>query len=219
MMGWFMGVGIALFAVAVLVFTGFPRRLWMVAATALTLAATGYVIQGSPGVEGHPVTHEEAKVELDPDLLKLRDAMFGNFAFSNPDFGAADAMLRNNAPDEAATVLLAGVKRVPQNAAVWTWLGVTLADRDDGMVSPSSRFAFERAMAVAPKHPGPPYFLGFALIRSGHLAEGRPYWARAVELTPPTLAYRPALVAQLARLDAYLQAQGAQPAPATPPQE
>ncbi len=42
---------------------GFPRRLWMVAATALMLGAAGYALQGNPGLAGHPVTTAEVPVD------------------------------------------------------------------------------------------------------------------------------------------------------------
>jgi cytochrome c-type biogenesis protein CcmH len=217
MSGWVMFILLALLASVLLALIAFPRRLWMFAATALTLGATGYVVQGKPDLAGHPVANEHRQAEVDPDLLKLRDAMFGNFALNHPIFVTADALARGGDPKAAAEWILNGVGKYPNDAGGWAWLGLTLADRDGGIVSPSSRFAFDRAVKVAPKHPGPPFFLGYALIRSGQVAEARPYWARAVELTPANAEYRDLLVQQLANLDARLHPEQPAAAPTSAP--
>ena len=46
MMGWLMLALVAVAAGLLLALTGYPRRLWTIAATALTLGATGYAWQG-----------------------------------------------------------------------------------------------------------------------------------------------------------------------------
>ncbi|MEI9928185.1 MAG: cytochrome c biogenesis factor-like protein [Sphingomonas sp.] len=151
-MGWLMLAALALGAALVLGAIGFPRRLWMVAATALTLGAAGYAFQGSPDLAGHPVTTAEVPVKVDPELIAMREAMFGRFNFSYTYFSAADAMTRMGAPDSAVKVMLGAVNKGPQDIGSWTGLGLTLADHDHGL-SPAARFAFERAMALNPLHP------------------------------------------------------------------
>lgn len=203
-MGWVILIGLALASGALLLLIGFPRHLWMIGATALTLGAAGYAFQGNPGLAGSPVTHVKKPIEVDPDLVALREAMFGRFNQSYGYFAISDAMLRVGSPDEAAIAMQGAVRKAPNDAALWTGLGTTLAERDGGVVTPAARFAFDRAIALAPKHPGPPYFLGLALARTGELTEARALWARAVALTPEKLSYRPALVAQLANLDRFI---------------
>ena len=74
----------------------------------------------------------------------------------------------------------------------------------DGGVSPAARFAFDRAMKLAPDHPGPPFFLGLELIRSGAFREARPWWRRAYRLTPTGIGYRQAIGERLALLEQFL---------------
>jgi cytochrome c-type biogenesis protein CcmH len=209
-MGWLILFGIALAAGLLLWLTGFPRKLWTVAATALMLAAAGYAWQGSPGLAGHQVSAVQAKGEIDPEVIAIRDAMFGQFNFTWASFMRADAMTRIGARDTAARAMILTVRQAPGDAGAWAWLGIKLAENDGGQVSPAAKFAFDRALWLAPQHPGPPFFYGLALIREGKFAEARPYWAKAVELAPAKASYRGQLLMRLLLLDRFLQAQAAQ---------
>ena len=187
----------------------------------LTLGATGYAWQGSPDLAGHPVTQADKKGEVDPDEVLLREAMFGRFNNSWSYFNAADAMTRTGAPDLAVVAMQGATIKYPADAALWTGLGIKLSEHDRG-VSPAALFAFNRGIELWPDHPGPVFFLGLAYVRMGQLAEARPYWVRAVALTPATTGYREVLVAQLDWLDRRLaegvarqqQQLGVTPAPA-----
>ena len=66
-------------------------------------------------------------------------------------------------------------------------------------------------MRVAPDHPGPPFFLGWAYVRAGQLALARPYWAHALRLSPAKAEYRDDIAKRLALLDAYLAQAKRQP--------
>lgn len=212
MMGWAMLLLLAVLAGALLWLVGFPRRLWTIAATALTLGAAGYAWQGEPGLPGRNVTVEEKTGEVDPNLVAMREAMFGRFNFTWGMYAQSDAMTRGGKPGLAVQAMLNGTRMSPQDAGIWTGLGLAFVEHDGGLVSPAARLAFERGIALSPQHPGPPFFLGMALARSGQLAEARPFLAKAVELTPENIAYREVLVGQLARLDATLAEQAGQPA-------
>lgn len=210
MMGWAILAAIAFATALLLWLTGFPRKLWTVAATALTLGAAGYAWQGSPGLAGHPVSAVQKAGEIDPDIVAIRDGMFGRFNFTWASFARADAMTRAGAPDTAVRAMILTVRQAPGNAGAWAWLGIKLAENDGNQVSPASKFAFDHAERLAPQHPGPPFFHGLALIREGKFAEARPFWARAVELTPAEASYRGQLVGRLFLLDGFLEAKAAE---------
>lgn len=209
-MGWVMLLAIALGAALLLWLTGFPRKLWTVAATALTLGAAGYAWQGSPGLGGHPVTAVKKTNEIDPEVIAIRDAMFGRFNFTWGSFMRADAMTRAGAPDTAVRAMILTTRQASGDAGAWTWLGIKLAENDGNQVSPAAKFAFDRALQLAPQHPGPPFFYGLALIREGRFDEARPLWAKAAELTPEKASYRPALLVRLFLLDQFLAAKAAE---------
>lgn len=213
MMGWLLFLALAVAAALLLWLFRFPRRLWAVPATAVMLGAAGYAWQGSPGLAGHSVEAGKQEGQIDPEIVALRESLFGRFNFDAAYFMAADAMTRSGSPQSAARVMTGAVRKAPQDAGLWTWAGVVLAQNDGNQISPAARFAFERALALAPRHPGPPFFYGLAQIREGKLAEARGSWAKAVELTPADASYRGQLVARLFLLDRFLEAQQGGPAP------
>lgn len=212
-MGWLLFLGLAIAAGLLLWLLRYPRRLWAVPAMAVMLGGAGYAWQGSPGLAGQSVEAAKQEGQIDPELVALREAFFGRFNFDAAYFMASDAMERSGSTQAAAKVMIGAVRKAPDDAALWTWAGVVVAQNDGNQISPASRFAFQRAMTLAPKHPGPAFFYGLAHIREGKLAEARPFWAKAVELTPSNASYRGELLTRLFLLDRFLESQQAGPAP------
>ena len=207
MMGWAMLAAMAAGAALLLVLLRFPRRLWTVPATALMLGAAGYAWQGSPTVAGHPVAAEGRAGRIDANLTALREAMFGKFGTYAWSYAvAADRMKLSGKPDLELAVWQGAVRKAPNDPALWTGFGVALAEHDR-QVSPAARFAFERALALNPKHPGPPFFYGLALVREGRFADARPWWEKAVALTPAKASYRNELVMRLIALEMVIAEQ------------
>ncbi|MDH4743264.1 cytochrome c biogenesis factor-like protein [Sphingomonas sp. CBMAI 2297] len=207
-MGWGMLATVAVVAVLALALLRYPRRLWTVPATAIMLGAAGYAWQGSPGLPGHPVAPGGQRVEVDQGLIDLRDAMFGKYGTYAWSYGnLADAMLRQGDRERAVKVWQGAVRQVPEDVALWTGFGSALAEYDGNQISPAAQFAFDKAFALAPEHPGPPFFYGLALVRANRFAEAEPWWEKAVALTPAKASYRQALMARLLMLEAFLQEQ------------
>lgn len=218
MMGWAMLGALALATAIVLAVMRFPRRMWTVAATGMMLGAAGYAWQGSPTLAGHPVSAEKRAGEVDAEMVALREAMFGKYGTYVYSYGtAAESMIREGRPDLATAVWLGAVRKFPGDYALWTGLGLALAEHDGNQISPAAQLAFERALALNPAHPGPPFFLGLALVRAGRFAEARPYWAKAVALAPETISYRDELRIRLALLDRLLASQAGQAGPQQQP--
>lgn len=205
-MGWIaLGLIGVLAAVALWLF-GVARPLWSFIGAGLMLGATGYAVQGRPGLPGDPVEAFARPIALDEALIALRGDMLGRYTGEAAYLTLADGLTRAGNPRAAVQVMLGGVAYAPKSYVLWTWLGMAYARHDGGAVSPAARLAFEQAMRLAPRHPAPPFFLGVALIQSGDFAAARPYWARALALTPKGLSYRPAIADRLAILDKYLAA-------------
>lgn len=207
MIGWVMLGGIAVIALLVLAVTRYPIRLWAVPATAIMLGAAGYTWQGSPGLPGHPVRPDAQKAEVDQGLIDLRDQMFGKYGtFAWSYANLADGMARTGNPELAVAVWQGAVRKVPEDVALWTGFGLALAEHDGNQISPAAQLAFDKALALSPSHPGPPFFYGLALIRANRFAEAKPWWEKAVALTPETAPYHRELAMRLLALDAFLQA-------------
>lgn len=215
-MGWLALALIGIAAAGGLRLIGVSREMWWFVGAALMLGATGYALQGSPTVPSHPVTANATPIEVDADLVALRGKMFGIATGEAAFMGTADALIRGGDLRSASSLILSGIHQSPRSAMLWTGLGEVLAQHDGDTMSPASRFAFRRAVALAPEHPGPPFFLGVAFIRARQLPAARAAWARALQLTPPTAAYHDELAQRLALLDQFLAENGGAPGAPAP---
>lgn len=203
-MGWLTLFLLGGATMALLVTLGVERRLWSLAGAALMLGATGYALQGRPGLPSQPARPAVARAADDPGLIALRDRMLGHWTAQGAYLIAADAMERAGEKRAAVQAVLGGLRRYPDNLALWVGLGNVLAAHDGGRVSPPALFAFRQAARLGPEHPGPPFFLGLAYIRAGDFAAARPWWARALALTPTGVSYHRDIAERLQALDAYL---------------
>ncbi|MGU3390937.1 tetratricopeptide repeat protein [Sphingomonas sp. M1A8_2b] len=207
LMGWvWLGV-IGAGAFALLAVLKVNRVLWTMVAAALMLGAAGYAWQGQPGLAGHSVSTGLAPTPDDGAMLELRDQMLERYTGAAAYLVAADAMTRIGDRRAAVQVLLGGIRVAPKSLVLWTGLANALTAHDANQVSPPALFAFQQAMRLAPRHPAPPFFLGLAYVRAGEFATARPYWAKALALTPAGISYRGEIAARLALLDRLLAAQ------------
>ena len=202
-MGWLWLALIGIGAAFVLWRAGVARELWAFAGAALMLGAAGYAWQGHPFLAGDSVKPDTQPFEVDPATTDLRDAMFGRFTADWSYLMAGDGMLRAGDARAAILWILGGINHFPNSAALWTGLGSAYAQHDGNIVSPEALFAFHRAMQLAPKHPGPPFFLGLAYVRAGQYSQALPYWRRALALTPPAVSYRKPIALRLMLLERY----------------
>jgi hypothetical protein len=209
-MGWLMLALIGAVTVLLLWRLGLPKLVWTTAGAALLFGATGYALQGSPSLPASPAKPQSTQLDVAPDIVELRGAFFGRFTGDSAYQTAADAMIRNSDPASAVRVTLGGINRNPKSAALWTELGSVLVTHDAGNVSPAALFAFRHAMQLAPRHPGPPFFLGLGYAQSGQLQNARMWWARSLELSPPGASYRTAIQERLMLLDQFIAMSRAQ---------
>lgn len=211
-MGWLFLLALGAGAMALLVVLGVPRLLWSFVGAALMLGGAGYAWQGSPTLAGAVPDKRPALAPDDPEMITLRDEMLGRFTLDSAYLIAADAMTAGGDSRTAVRVLLGGLNKLPRSYVLWTALGSAYARHDGGQVSPAARFAFDQARRLAPGQPGPDFFEGLAVARTGDLAAVRPYWARALRLTPVGTSYRGEVAMRLAILDRVLSMQRAAPA-------
>lgn len=215
MMGLAIALGLMLAAAAGLVLLGLPRRIWAFAASALLIGGAGYALQGRPGQPAAPAIADEAKYPTEPSIVDLREQLFGRFNREAAYFTIADALEGAGDTAGACKIMVNGVRHGPRDAALWTWLGTTIATRD-GAVSPAARLAFHRALQLVPTHPGPPFFTGLAYARAGQLDEARRYWAEALARAPAEAPYHEPIAKRLRLLDMLIdfrrRAQAAQQA-------
>ncbi len=198
-----------------------PRAAWELTGAALLFGLAGYAVQGHPGTPGAPKAPAEDQKTADAELLRQRQAMGDKFGQGQSWLVVSDALSRAGQFRAAADLLGQAVKRNPNDADLWVALGNALTGHSDGTITPAAEFAFRRAAAINPDHPGPPFFMGMALAQSGRLKDARDVWAALLARAPADAPWRPDLTQRLARLDQLIAmtsgAPGSAPMPPPPP--
>ena len=195
MTGWVAFALIAVTTAALLALLRLPRSLWPLGGAALLLGAAGYAWQGDPALPASAPA-AAAPQPLSDAYIKARNELFGQFGGESMYFGVSDAALRVGDTDTAARILTGGVDYKPDNAAMWSELGTVIA-LHDRTVSPAAAIVFRRAIALAPDHPGPPFFFALAYIRAGQAEAALPLLRRAGALATKGSAAHDAMAALL----------------------
>lgn len=203
MNGWWMLALIGVAATAALWAAGVARPLWSMVGAALMLGAAGYALQEHAGLGERLASADAVPVAVAPEIVDLRGSLLGRFTGDGAYLMASDALMRAGSRGSGANVVLLGLNHYPRSLTLWTGLGTALAQHD-GTMSPAAKLAFDQATRLAPDHPAPPFFEGLAYIQSGDLRAARPYWARALALSPAGVSYRRDIALRLAALDTVI---------------
>jgi cytochrome c-type biogenesis protein CcmH len=203
-MNWLILLLVGIATTGLLWALGVSRRLWTIAGAALMLGAAGFAAQGPRHLTGKPVAANVEPIVIDPGMVAFRDAVFAPSPADGLARASADARLREGDARGAIAGLARDLAARPDDAVLWTALGYTLALHDHGL-SPSAKFAFRRAVTLAPKTPGPAFFLGMAQVDAGDVAAARPAWAYALSVTPANAPYRPDIAERIAAIDQFIK--------------
>ena len=220
-MSWLPIIGLALlaFIVAALILR-MKRGGYMLFGATLLFGLTGYALQGAPAMPGSPKPAQARPSEAGFAMIDSRRALFDEGRPPANMLVLADGFARKGQHGDAAEILRGSLRDAPQDAESWVALGNALVEHAEGQLTPASLYAYGKADAAAPGHPGAPYFLGVALIRSGQPAQARGIWAEVLEEAPADAAWREPFAERLARLDellARMAAEGVGPAPGSAP--
>ena len=218
-MTWVLVGGLALLVfLAVVILFRLPRSGWEVLGAALLVGIAGYALQGSPGLPGAPKAPPERIAGGGTAAVGERQKLEQGAVQGNQHVIIADALARHGQFADAAEVLRGAVDKDPANAEAWLAMGNALVGHAEGTISPAAIYAYGRAARAAPDSPGPPFFLGMAMIQSGQIAQGRQLWADLLARSPKEAPWRGDLEKRLGELDSFMArqmaAQGGSPAPA-----
>lgn len=203
-MGWIWLFAIGLAAFALLRFGGMTRSLATLAGAALLVGGAGYALQQKAGLPGSPASPDVRRIEVDPGLVAFRSAIMPTSTADTATLAAADDRLREGDTAGASNVMLDAVARHPGNAALWTSLGSVLVAHGGGKMSPAAQHAFDRAKQLAPRNPGPYFFLGLAQVEGAEIAAAKASWLQALERTPGDAPFRIIIAERLVMLDRIL---------------
>lgn len=201
-MGWVVLALVGVAAAVGLWALGLSRRLWSLGGAVLLLGATGYALQGRPMLPAHDVAAESAPIDVDPGLVAFRQIIFDASRADVLALASADGRLQSGDARAAAQGLARELDQRPGDAVLWTGLGYVLA-LHDGALSPPAKQAFQRAFALQPRAPGPPFFLGMAYVETGEFAAARLAWVEALRLAPADAPYRGDIVERIAAVDQF----------------
>jgi cytochrome c-type biogenesis protein CcmH len=180
-------------------------------AAALLIGASGYALQGSPNTPGAPAQSSEGKDVL--PLTDARHAFYGHFTPSESWLRISEALARDGKSEDAVGILQNAVRRYPADPQLWIGLGNALVDHARGL-TPPAELAFRRAAELSPGYPGPPFFYGLAVARSGDRASAVAIWQQILKTAPKDAEWRPLVEQGVAALSVK-QSNPARPQAAT----
>lgn len=199
------GVIALLIAGGVLIAVRLPVRLAAPVATALLLGLAGYAWQGEPGLTGKPVASGKARVEFDEALAKKRTEIGERISSATKWLVVSDALARQGDTQNAANVLLSGLRENPRDANLWVGMGNALLVHGGGALSPAADYAFQQALRFDPKGASPPYFYGLALAESGEFERSRDMWLRLAARLPEGNELREELIRNVALINMLME--------------
>ena len=202
---WLPLIALALFAFLMAVFViKLPRSAWALFGAALLFGLAGYALQGSPGLGGSPKIAQSQSNAGNLALVDARRQMFNPDRAPSRYVTVADGFARRGQFQDAAGILSGAVSQNSNDGEAWLALANALVEHADGSLTPAALYAYGQAQTVLPGHPGPSYFLGVSLIRSGRPLEARQLWADTLERAPADAPWRPQMEERLSRLDELL---------------
>lgn len=205
-MTWILVGALALLAfVAIAYVLKAPRGTREAVAAVLLLGIAGYALQGKPG---QPGTSKESTEPISADPAALVEARLKvsnkGIPPNNRWVVIADGLARNGRYADAAEVLRGAVEKDPKNSEAWLAMGNALMAHSQGMLTSAALYSYRRAAKADPDNPGPPFFLGMALLQAGRVAETRALWADLLKHAPANAPWKAPLEMQLRRLDALM---------------
>ena len=188
MSGWLVLAALIALALAAFWLLGLRGAMLKRAAAALLVGASGYALQGRPGLPGSPHTVAEPKTVI--SLAAARHVFFGDFTGSEHWLLMSESLASRGNTADAAGILRSAVREHPGDAELWIGYGNALVDHA-GVLTPAAEFAYERAAELAPGHPAPLFFLALALARSGDRESAVKLWKQLLVAAPADASWRP----------------------------
>lgn len=188
LMGWLLLFILAALSLGLLWLLGIRGGLLTASAAALMIGASGYALQGSPDLPGSRAAAGEGH-DFFP-VTEARHAFFGYFTPAESWLRMSEALERDGDSESAVGILQNAVKRYPGDPQLWVGLGNALVDHAR-MITPPAEIAYKRAEQLSPGYPGPPFFYGLALARSGDRQGALALWQNLLKTAPAKADWRP----------------------------
>jgi len=214
-MGWIIILVLLAIIFGGLVWIGkLPRKTYELTGAALLIGVAGYAWQGQPSMAGVSVEPIEQASSFDEGSIDARNDMGERFGSAREWLVFSDSLNRQGKHGAAANYLRNGISEHPGDPDLWVGLGNALVVHADGVITPASQFAFQKAADISPEHPGPPFFLGLAYAQSGKIDQARAIWTELLKRSAEDAPWRKDLES---RLEGIEKIQPTIPVPVTAP--
>lgn len=174
------------------------------AGAALLFGLGGYAVQGKIGLAGSP-TSAQAAVPLPPVLaIDVAAEFYGRFNGAHSWLTIANSFMKRGDSGQAVATLQSGIRARPTDSELWIALGNALVIHGGGRMSPAAALAFRQSERIAPRgHPGPPFFLGLALLQQGQMEPALAIWRQVLAKAPQTANWREGLAFKIALVERF----------------
>ena len=205
-MGWLIFLVLALIVAGLLWrFGRLPRGGHELVGAALFLGVDCYAWQGNPNLAGKPTPPAETAKLPDSAFAHQKDKMQAQVGTDADVLTSAEGLQAQGLNLYAIAIIKNGLEKRPNSADLWVGLGNAMVIHGGGMMSPAAQLAFQRAEAIAPNHPGPPFFIGLAYAQAGQFDRAESVWRQLLDRSPPDAPYRPELEQRLNEIERMKQ--------------
>ena len=198
MNGWLIALVMTCICIgAIIIFARLPRASWVLPCSAGALALAGYAYQGQPDVAASRAKPLGTSGDFAKQLIGIRQEMDMDFGRAKRYLITSDSSANSGNYVLAAAIVRNGLNKYPEDAELWSALGVHLMLASDGRLSEPAKLAFERSRKAWPKGPVPDYYYGLSALLDGRVDEAEALWSRALDTATPKAKYRAMLSRQL----------------------
>lgn len=181
------------------------RNLWTLLAAIVVFGLAGYAWQGSPGYPSAPARAAGDEAKGNVGLVDARREFFSVSNVPSNFVTVADGFARTGDFGRAARLLQGVVAKNPDDGEAWLALGIALVEHAGGRVTKPAEFAMAQAHAKLPGNPGPAFFDGVNMLRTGDLPEVHKIWSEGLEQATPEAEGRQFLSERLLGLERLMQ--------------
>lgn len=207
-MGWVIALALgALVAAAVILIGRVPRIGWELVGAALLFGVAGYAWQGQPTLAGAPRSAAARAQPFNEQLADQRRALGERYGQAGKWLMMSDGMARAGNTQDAANVLISGLRESPRDPNLWVGMGNALVAHGGGILSPSAEYSYRQAMTLAPDDVSAPYFYGLALANSGQLDGAAKLWTALAARLPKDSALYAEIATKLGMIERARMAQ------------
>lgn len=184
--------------------------IWLAAAFVPIVAFGYYAVMGSPEISSLAFADRQTERAEQQRVVDLTDQLFARLT-SEPDGGASEGWMllgqsyyRMGRYSDAVTAFETLTERENATSAAFSMLAEALIAADQGVVSPKTEAAADRAVELDPTNPAGVFYKAIALAQKGEEARAHALLVDRLESTDSFAPWMESFVAQANRVGAQI---------------